>query len=502
MAEEYGDETGIPTIPDIESSERDAVLRAIKEWVEIRQGDGGDPLDRAVTVRDLLNSGLAAETAAAIITHGQYHPHVPSEITEPSIPPTPSHLTVAGAVQTIIVTWVFPMEYSRLSHFELWRSPTDNIADAVLHAQPKAMIYSDEVGTGASYYYWVRAVSDGGASPFSKLQGVHGATAIDVDQVTDVVNDALDVSGLLDQLTVKVDNAGYVSGYGLASTPSQGGTSTAFAILADRFLVAAPASDGISPAVPFTVQATPTTENGVTVPPGVYMTNAFIRNGAITNAKIANAAIDDAKISSLSASKITAGEMHGDRIQANTLNANRIITSTLSAQLATITNAYVNSANIVNASVTAAKIADLNVTTGKIANLAVTNAKIGNLQVTSAKIADLNVTTAKIAGNAVSTTAFIEGHSSASVTVMTGDVVVLTASGISGYRTMFEGIALLTNNSRVYTGLTYENIWSTKSKALYVTNAPSNGQVFTFYTEAGSSSPNLQGTCMITLFRR
>lgn len=499
---DYGVEEGIPTIPDIEANEADAVLRALKEWVEIRQGDGGDPLDRAVTVRDLMNAGIAAETAAAIITHGEYHPHVPSEITQPAIPPTPTHLTVAGAVQTMVITWVFPMEYTRLSHFELWRSPTDNIADAVLHAQTKAMIYADEVGTGASYYYWVRAVSDGGTSPFSKLEGVHGATAIDVDQVIDAIDDALDMSGLLDQLTIKVSNDGYVSGYGLANTPSQGGTSTAFAILANRFLVAAPAVDGISPAVPFTIQTTPTTENGVTVPPGVYMSNVFIRNGSITTAKIANASIDDAKIASLSASKIIAGEMHGDRIQANTLNANRIITSTLSARLATITNAYVNSANIVNASVTTAKIADLNVTSAKIANLAVTNAKIGNLQVTAAKIADLNVTTAKIAGNAVSTTAFIEGHSSASVTVMTGDVVVLTASGIAGYRTMFEGLALLTNDSRVFTGIIYENIWSTRSKALYVTSAPANGQVFTFYTEAGSTSPYLQGTCMITLFRR
>lgn len=62
-------------------------------------------------------------------------------------------------------------------------------------------------------------------------------------------------------------------------------------------------------ALPFVVQTTPTTINGVAVPPGAYFNDAFIQNGTITNAKIANLAVDDAKIANLSVSKLTAGSL-------------------------------------------------------------------------------------------------------------------------------------------------------------------------------------------------
>ncbi len=83
-------------------------------------------------------------------------------------------------------------------------------------------------------------------------------------------------------------------------------------------------SDTTAATVPFIVQATATTLNGVAVPAGVYMADAFIKNGAIVNAKIANAAIDNAKISNLSADKITAGTVSTSRLNIDgaTLSAN------------------------------------------------------------------------------------------------------------------------------------------------------------------------------------
>jgi hypothetical protein len=64
-----------------------------------------------------------------------------------------------------------------------------------------------------------------------------------------------------------------------------------------------------SQSLPFIVNSSPQTINGVAVPAGVFMDAAFIKNGTITNAKIGNAAIDDAKIANLSAGKITAGSL-------------------------------------------------------------------------------------------------------------------------------------------------------------------------------------------------
>ena len=116
---------------------------------------------------------------------------------------------------------------------------------------------------------------------------------------------ASSVTGLLAQYTVKLDVGGKVSGFGLASSAS----SSAFSIRADRFYIAPPETGGGSATeiIPFTVQATATTVNGVSVPAGVYINDAYIKNGTITTAKIGNAQIDDAKVANLSASKLTAG---------------------------------------------------------------------------------------------------------------------------------------------------------------------------------------------------
>ena len=153
------------------------------------------------------------------------------------------------------------------------------------------------------------------------------------------------------QYTVKVDTAGLISGFGLASTANNAAPFSQFGVRANQFYIAPPAtSSATAPSsnlfngytwfdtttsttkfyrssdstwqasptsIPFAVQTTPTTINGVSVPPGVYMDAAFISDGTITNAKIGNAAIDDAKISNLSVTKLLAGSIGvGQHIQS------------------------------------------------------------------------------------------------------------------------------------------------------------------------------------------
>ncbi|WP_323142707.1 phage tail tip fiber protein [Massilia phyllosphaerae] len=66
------------------------------------------------------------------------------------------------------------------------------------------------------------------------------------------------ISGLGAQYTVKIDNNGYMAGYGLASTAINGVPTSSFIVLADRFAVALP---GQSPKFPFVIG----TVNGQTV---------------------------------------------------------------------------------------------------------------------------------------------------------------------------------------------------------------------------------------------
>jgi hypothetical protein len=104
---------------------------------------------------------------------------------------------------------------------------------------------------------------------------------------------------------------------------------------------------------PFVVQTTPTTFNGVTVNPGVYMDAAYIKDGTITNVKIGNGTIDDAKISNLDATKITTGFIDAARIQAGTIDA-----KIANIDAAKITSGVIDAARIGDATITSAKIGD------------------------------------------------------------------------------------------------------------------------------------------------
>jgi len=163
-----------------------------------------------------------------------------------------------------------------------------------------------------------------------------------------------------------------VAGFGLASTANGATPTSAFAIRSDSFYIASPEGPGVAPAMPFIVRTTPVTINGVNVPVGVYMSDAFIQNGTITNAKIANLAVDDAKVANLNASKINAGYISADRIQAGSLDA-----KLLNVDAAAITYGYINVARIADAAITSAKIASLDANKINAASLSAINANLG-----------------------------------------------------------------------------------------------------------------------------
>lgn len=184
---------------------------------------------------------------------------------------------------------------------------------------------------------------------------------------------------LFAQYTVKVDVNGYVSGFGLASTLNNATPTSDFIIRADRFSVASPSGPGITPIIPFVVNTTTQTINGVSVPPGVYMDAAYIKNGTITTAKIGAAAIDSAKIADAAIGT------------------------------AKIADAAITTAKIGDAQITNAKIGAAAIGTAQIQNAAITTALIGDAQITNAKISDLNaskinagtIDAARIAANSI-----------------------------------------------------------------------------------------------------
>jgi len=94
------------------------------------------------------------------------------------------------------------------------------------------------------------------------------------------------INGLSAQYTVKIDNNGYVSGFGLASYPVNGGIVSEFAVRADTFSVQLPGYNGVHP---FTIGAV----YGV---PRVIISSALIGDASIDNAKIGDLQVNTFKL--------------------------------------------------------------------------------------------------------------------------------------------------------------------------------------------------------------
>jgi hypothetical protein len=200
---DFGEPTQLPALPAVGGDLHELTAR-IKEILEVWRGDRGDGLDKVVTVRELLNAEIATGISAAALAPNANIPTGPAP-DESAIPPTPTDLKATGAMRNIIVEWTFPFEYTRLSHFELWRSATNALGDAVQIAQPGVLMYTDPVGPAATFYYWVRAVSDAGMSPFNAVAGTQGSTAVDVNAALAALEGAITESQLAIALGTRID---------------------------------------------------------------------------------------------------------------------------------------------------------------------------------------------------------------------------------------------------------------------------------------------------------
>lgn len=347
-----GDSVRVPALPDFRGSTEEQRFQAVREWIQTREGDRGDGLDRAITLRELMAAGgISVNQVVNIVEQGgrPVPPVLGSKPPQPAMPPTPTALVASGGMTNIILSWTFPMEYERLAYFEVWRSQTNALGDAVLLGQPYANVYSDAVGTNQVYYYWVRAVSDAATSPFNAVAGARGETSgvteFDIDDFA-VTNPKI--------ANFAVDNAK----------------------IAD-----------------------------------LAVNTAKIANLAVNNAKLANLAVDSAKIADLAVveakignAAITTVKIRDAAITTAKIDALAVRTANIAD--AAITNAKIESlavdeAKIANAAITTAKIRDAAITNAKIAFAAISNAQIMDAAITNGKIADAAISTAKIADAAI-----------------------------------------------------------------------------------------------------
>ena len=206
---------GIPKPPANVGPELRRYLESISEAMEIRLGRRGDPVDRAITLRELIQSGLARELRASPfdpnnIGGGNIGFVDDGQVDVTNTPPQPTGFTASGAYSVINLMWDFPLYTGpNHAHTEIYSYPTDSLGDAisvgVIGVEP-GRGYIDPVGSGVTRYYWIRHVNEAGTpGPWNSASGTIASTSPDVDVILGVLNQAITESELATDLTSKLD---------------------------------------------------------------------------------------------------------------------------------------------------------------------------------------------------------------------------------------------------------------------------------------------------------
>ncbi|WP_393936646.1 phage tail tip fiber protein [Aeromonas rivipollensis] len=173
---------------------------ATSENVELLTGQRGNKLDKAVTFRELNALGLATLRPG---TGGIYVPGKNPDLFPTGVydkPHAPINVQASGAFHTVLVDWDGPT-YRGHSHAEVWRAESDSLPAATLVGTTIANMFSDAIGKGAKFYYWVRFVNGkDDCGPFHGEHGVVAETSRDVQDILDELQGKVESSHLAQEL--------------------------------------------------------------------------------------------------------------------------------------------------------------------------------------------------------------------------------------------------------------------------------------------------------------
>lgn len=165
----------LPALSPKVPAELRPLFAAMAEILETGEGVRGDKLDRKLTLRDLLDGGLAKLRVPGNPDAGLTQPAGPQDM---SVPPRPIGFAADGSFFGMIhLTWERPQEqYNNHAFTNIYRSEEDNFATAQIIGREAGMFYSDVVRNDAvvvddplnlpGYYYWIT---------FSSTSNIEGA---------------------------------------------------------------------------------------------------------------------------------------------------------------------------------------------------------------------------------------------------------------------------------------------------------------------------------------
>ena len=189
---------------------------SIKENIDVMVGHRGDPLNKAVTFGDLLDSGIGKLAVGLSSFSGSGQDVELGGGNVGDLPdgqlPIPSIITglsVSGGLNRVLIAMNWPI-YAGHAYVEIWRNTSDDITTAgrVGTTSQGSGLYADPVSSAnATYYYWVRAVNridDKG--PFNDNAGTEAITAVDVDVILALLAEEITSSQLAQSLAAPINN--------------------------------------------------------------------------------------------------------------------------------------------------------------------------------------------------------------------------------------------------------------------------------------------------------
>ena len=278
-------ETKLPAIPPIPSNvdpQLKTYLSAVDEALKVRLGRVGDPKDRAVTVRELINSGLAEnflEEPFNLDAGTPPNTFIPVDgVVDLAVPPDVTSFSGTGTFQKIILSWDLA-QFGNFAFTEVWRHTSNNLGSAIRIDTTRAQVWSDTVDFNSNFYYWVRHVST------SNIVGQFaGAVNVTTSKITDSNADTAIAAGAIDAAEIKAGaiTTDKIAADAVTAAKIETGTITAASgVIADAAITTAKIAD-----------ANVTTAKIA----DANITSAKIGSAAITQAKIGNAAVDTLQI--------------------------------------------------------------------------------------------------------------------------------------------------------------------------------------------------------------
>lgn len=190
-------------------------VNALTESMQLFAGQNSDKLERAVTLKDLANSGfsvnLGAGDSSVTVT-------VPPTNDEPdmSTPPAMTGVSFSATFNNILIFWN-PAGYKNHAYVEVWiAAPTKTagstttptvVTDANLHGICTTTAYYVSVLPGDSWRIWLRNVSKQGVvGPWYSLDGNVVDVPADPAYIIDKISGEIRESDLYADLGTKIDD--------------------------------------------------------------------------------------------------------------------------------------------------------------------------------------------------------------------------------------------------------------------------------------------------------